>query len=226
MQCRIPQKSAVNSLLLESTQTYSNHFFFIISRNIREAWIKAKYVERRFVKHLSLLPSSNEQAAFSDHRSSRDVTVMKWSVRKLRRRPRSRDSRGEKKSAATKKLPSVCETKNTLTDTDIKSEGSEENSKHTKTKYCGTDTQSPKLEEGVSDKINETLSECSKESDCGSSNTECGLVNADVLMFGNNFEKQPLEGSLELNSDQDSTGGEDNECIGNYSTTFAFLSMS
>lgn len=225
MRYRVPQVSAVNSLLLESTQTYSNHFFFI-SRNIREAWIKAKYVERRFVKQLSILPSSNEQPAFADHRSSRDLAVTKWSVRKLRRRPRSRDSRGDKKSPSTKRLPSVYEAKNTLTDIDIKSEGSEENSKHTKTKYCGIDTQSPKLEKGVSDKINETLSECSKENDSGSSNTECKLVNADVLMFGNNFEKQPLEGSLELNSDQDSTGGEDNECIGNYSTDCAFLSIS
>jgi hypothetical protein len=174
---------------------------------------------------LSILPSSNEQPAFSDHRSSRDLAVRKWSVRKLRRRPRSRDSRGDKKSPSTKRLPSVSETKNALTDIGIKSEGSEENGKHTKTKYCGSDTQSPKLEKGVSDKINETLSECSKESDSGSSNTECKLVNADVLMFGNNFEKQPLEGSLELNSDQDSTGGEDNECIGNYSTNCAFLSI-
>lgn len=143
----------------------------------------------------------------------------------MRRRPRSRDSRGDKKSPSTKRLPSVYETKNTLTDIDIKSEGSEENSKHTKTKYCSSDTQSPKLEKDVSNKINETLSECSKENDSGSSNTECKLVNADVLMFGNNFEKQPLEGSLELNSDQDSTGGEDNECIGNYSTNYAFLSI-
>lgn len=143
----------------------------------------------------------------------------------MRRRPSSRDSRGEKKSPSTKRLPCICETKNALTDIDIKSEGSEEISKHTNTKYCGTDTQSPKLEKGVSDKINETLSEGSKENDSGSSNTACELVNADLLMFGNNFEKQPLEGSLELNSDQDSTGGEDNECIGNYSTNSAFLSI-
>jgi hypothetical protein len=79
----------------------------------------------------------------------------------------------------------------------------------------------------VSDKINETLSVCSKESGCGSSNTECELVNDEVLMFGNNFEKQPLEGSVELNSDQDSTGGEDDECIGNYinnNSVFLFVS--
>jgi hypothetical protein len=151
--------------------------------------------------------SSNEQSAFSDHRSSRDLTIKKWSVRKLRRRPKSKDNRGGKR------LPTLCENKNASTDICIKSEGSEEDSRHTKTKYCATD--SLKLEKGVSDKINETLSACSKESDCGSSNTERELVNTEVLMFGNNFEKQPLEGSVELNSDQDSTGGEDNECIGN-----------
>lgn len=144
----------------------------------------------------------------------------------MRRRPKSRDGRGGRKSPSTKRLSSVYETKDSLTDIDIKSEGSEENSEHTKTKYCGTDTQNPKLEKGVSDKINETLSECNKESDSGSSTTGCELVKADVLMFGNNFEKQPLEESLELNSDQDSTGGEDNECIGNYSTNSAFLSIS
>lgn len=215
-------------LLISAVRIHTDLFqslFCFISRNIREAWIKAKYVERLFVRNLSMLPSSNKQSAFSDHRSSRDVAVRKWSVRKLRRRPRSRDSRGEKKSPSTKRLPSVYETKNALTDNDIKSEGSEENSKHTKTKYCGSDSKSPRLEKGVSDKINETLSECSKGSESGSSNTECELVKADVLMFGNNFEKQPLEGSLELNSDQDSTGGEDNECIGNYSTDSAFLSI-
>ena len=77
----------------------------------------------------------------------------------------------------------------------------------------------------MSDKINEALSESGKESESGSSNTERELVNADVLMFGNNFENQPLEGSIELSSDQESTGGEDNEFIGNYSTNSAFLSI-
>jgi Arf-GAP/coiled-coil/ANK repeat/PH domain-containing protein len=187
---------------------------FFISRNIREAWIKAKYVERRFIKQLSVLPSSNEQSAFSDHRSSRHLSVRKWSVRKLRRRPRSRDSRGEKNSPSAKSLPLVHETKDTATNVDIKSDINEENRKHAEMKYCGSVTQSPKLEKDASDKINDALSECDK----GSSDTGCELVNADVLMFGNNFEKQPLEGSIELSSDQDSTGGEDDEFIGNYST--------
>jgi hypothetical protein len=143
----------------------------------------------------------------------------------LRRRTRSRDNRGENNSSSTKRLPSVCETKNTSTDIDIKSDVNEENSKHARTKHCGSGTPSPELEKGVSDKINKALSECSKEIEPGSSNTECELVNADVLMFGNNLEKQPLEGSIELSSDQDSTGGEDNEFIGNYSPNSTFLSI-
>ncbi|CAL7950389.1 unnamed protein product [Xylocopa violacea] len=53
--------------------------------NIREAWIRAKYVERKFVKPLSNMISSGQHA-------SRDkMHFRKWSVRKLRRRPRSCD---------------------------------------------------------------------------------------------------------------------------------------
>lgn len=38
-------------------------------------------------------------------------------------------------------------------------------------------------------------------------------VNAEVLLFGKNLEKQPLEGTIELDSDQDSTGGEEDEVL-------------
>jgi hypothetical protein len=134
----------------------------------------------------------------------------------LRRRPRSRDSRGEKKSQSTKRLPSVSETKNTSPNSDIKPQVNEENSKDTRTEYCGSDIQTSKSENEVSDKANDASSVGSKVSDSGSSNTEHELVNADVLLFGKNFEKQPLEGSIELSSDQDSTGGEEDEVIGNY----------
>ncbi|KAF4526589.1 hypothetical protein B566_EDAN006403 [Ephemera danica] len=48
---------------------------------VRETWIKAKYVQRLFVKQLDS-PRSRNSAA-----------VRKWSVRKLRRRPRSRDGK-------------------------------------------------------------------------------------------------------------------------------------
>jgi hypothetical protein len=71
--------------------------------------------------------------------------------------------------------------------------------------------------------MNDASSVGSKVSDSGSSNTEHEVVNADVLLFGKNFEKQPLEGSIELSSDQDSTGGEEDEVIGNYITKHIFL---
>ncbi|XP_033218579.1 arf-GAP with coiled-coil, ANK repeat and PH domain-containing protein 2 isoform X2 [Belonocnema kinseyi] len=52
--------------------------------NIREAWIKAKYVDRKFVKPLTSLITGQ-------HTSRESMHFRKWSVRKLRRRPRSRD---------------------------------------------------------------------------------------------------------------------------------------
>jgi Arf-GAP/coiled-coil/ANK repeat/PH domain-containing protein len=209
-----------NSVMLESTPTYFYPSF--ICRNIREAWIKAKYVERRFVQHLSILPALNEQSASPDHRSSRQLSVRKWSVRKLRRRPRSRDSRGEKKSHSAKRLPIVCETKNASANSVVKPKVSEENSKDTRTE-CGGVTQTAKSENAVTDEANDTLSVGSKASDSGTSSTQHELVNTDVLLFGETFEKQPLEGSIELSSDQDSTGGEEDEVIGNYVTKHVFL---
>lgn len=128
-----------------------------ISSSVRETWIKTKYVERQFVKQLSV-PSSQQNSP--DHRSSRSsqLSVRKWSVRKLRRRPRSRDSKGKlnvQRSEET--LPSVLE---------------------------------PSVE-------------------------PASLVNAEVLAFGKTLEKQTLDGSIQLDSDQDSTGGEEDEFIGN-----------
>lgn len=35
-----------------------------------------------------------------------------------------------------------------------------------------------------------------------------------ILLFGSELDKQPLDGSLDLSSDQDSTGGEDEDTIG------------
>ncbi|EZA47962.1 hypothetical protein DMN91_012484 [Ooceraea biroi] len=53
--------------------------------NIREAWIKLKYVDRKFVKPLA-------DAMLAGHHASREqMRFRKWSVRKLRRRPRSCD---------------------------------------------------------------------------------------------------------------------------------------
>jgi Arf-GAP/coiled-coil/ANK repeat/PH domain-containing protein len=141
----------------------------------------------------------------------------------LRRRPKSRDSRGERRSQSTKQLPSVSETKNSSS-TDKNSEDNEGSNKDNRTKYCDSAAQNPKSEKDVSNEAHKASSKGSRgsDSDC-SSNTEDELVNADVLMFGKNFEKQPLEGSIELSSDQDSTGGEEDEFIGNYSIKLTFL---
>ncbi|XP_012223196.1 arf-GAP with coiled-coil, ANK repeat and PH domain-containing protein 2 [Linepithema humile] len=52
--------------------------------NVREAWIKMKYVDRKFVKPLIDVPTGH-------HVSREQMRFRKWSVRKLRRRPRSCD---------------------------------------------------------------------------------------------------------------------------------------
>ncbi|XP_011703691.1 PREDICTED: arf-GAP with coiled-coil, ANK repeat and PH domain-containing protein 2 [Wasmannia auropunctata] len=53
--------------------------------NVREAWIKFKYVDRKFVKLLTdVIPAGY-------HASREQMRFRKWSVRKLRRRPRSCD---------------------------------------------------------------------------------------------------------------------------------------
>ncbi|PBC28296.1 arf-GAP with coiled-coil, ANK repeat and PH domain-containing protein 2 isoform X1 [Apis cerana] len=71
--------------------------------NIREAWIRTKYVERKFVKPLSNMISSGQHA-------SRDkMHFRKWSVRKLRRRPRSCDKIDSTNRNKTTMLSSVKE---------------------------------------------------------------------------------------------------------------------
>ncbi|CAK9812852.1 Arf-GAP with coiled-coil, ANK repeat and PH domain-containing protein 2 [Anthophora plagiata] len=71
--------------------------------NIREVWIRAKYVERKFVKPLSNMISSGQHA-------SRDkMHFRKWSVRKLRRRPRSCDKIDSSNRNKTTTLSSVKE---------------------------------------------------------------------------------------------------------------------
>lgn len=62
-----------------------NKYPFLLLSNIREVWIKSKYVDRKFVKPVT-------DAIPSGHHVSRDeMYFRKWSVRKLRRRPRSCD---------------------------------------------------------------------------------------------------------------------------------------
>ncbi len=53
-----------------------------VSRDVREAWIKAKYVDKSFVKQINV-----ELSYSNDNVNNRNKTSRKWSVRKVRRRP-------------------------------------------------------------------------------------------------------------------------------------------
>lgn len=133
--------------------------------SVREIWIKAKYVDRKFVKSL---PTFQQSSSPSQNRNSRAsfMEVRKWSVRKMRRRPRSCDNVKKRKK-----------TNRSLDD-------------------LRKNNQKP-MEEANNDK--ETTTQRQSEN---------------VLLFGNDLEKQPIDGALYLDSDQESTGGEDNDNVG------------
>ncbi|GLV32415.1 Centaurin beta 1A [Carabus blaptoides fortunei] len=139
--------------------------------NIRENWIKAKYVDRRFVRDLSTFAKISPT-----QRSSRstDMNVRKWSVRKLRRRPRSCDNNKKRKHA--KRARSVTHKSNSSSPDEPK--------------------------KNIPDVV---------ESSSADDHPECPKT--DLLLFGSDLDKQPLADSIDLSSDQDSTGGEDNEII-------------
>nr|CAD7400251.1 unnamed protein product [Timema cristinae] len=166
--------------------------------NIREAWIKAKYVERKFVKLLSVLSDPNHTSP--DQRLSRpsQLSVRKWSVRKLRRRPRSKDSRGERRKQRDKL--SVVE--------ESKPEPIKENSSSSCDANNIDKVSPPKTEE----ELNSTVSSCGSPVGCDGGKD--GVVDPEVLVFGKSLETQPIEGSIDLSSDQDSTGGEEEEFTG------------
>ncbi|XP_043258687.1 arf-GAP with coiled-coil, ANK repeat and PH domain-containing protein 2 [Colletes gigas] len=71
--------------------------------NIREAWIRAKYVDHKFVRPLSNIITSGQ------HTSRDKMHFRKWSVRKLRRRPRSCDKIDSNNRNKTTTLSSVTE---------------------------------------------------------------------------------------------------------------------
>ncbi|KAF5307083.1 hypothetical protein FQR65_LT07142 [Abscondita terminalis] len=123
--------------------------------SVREMWIKAKYVEKCFIKKLPEFSSSPQ-------RSSRLSLskVKKWSVRKLRRRPKSCDNKKASKS---------------LGEAAVANNDNSRNSNEEKNK----------------DPDNES----------------------NILLFGGDLEKQTLDSSFSLSSDQESTGGEDNEAL-------------
>ncbi|XP_017881331.1 arf-GAP with coiled-coil, ANK repeat and PH domain-containing protein 2 isoform X1 [Ceratina calcarata] len=83
--------------------------------NIRETWIRAKYVERRFVRPLSNVISSGQT-----HASREKMHFRKWSVRKLRRRPRSCDKIGDVNRNKTTTLSSLREGRSSISSDDSK----------------------------------------------------------------------------------------------------------
>lgn len=131
---------------------------------VREAWIRAKYVDKLFVKSL---PTFSESSP-SQNRNSRAsfMEVRKWSVRKLRRRPRSCDNVRRRK----------------------KGNRSLEDLRKSEVKP-------------VEEANNDASAEKSEKAE-------------NVLLFGNDIEKQPIDTALYLDSDQESTGGEDNDNVG------------
>lgn len=136
---------------------FTTKFQSIFFSTIRESWIKAKYVERKFVKKLPDITnnSTSSSSSTTSQRTSRTslMDVRKWSVRKVRRRPKSCDN--SKKTNKVKTLPKTVE--------------------------------EPSNEPVDREKDNE------------------------VLLFGSDLDKQPVEGAIEFSSDQESTGGEEDE---------------
>ncbi|CAG9821937.1 unnamed protein product [Phaedon cochleariae] len=146
---------------------------------IRETFIKSKYVDKKFVK---CLPQFNKSSP-SFNRNSRLslMEVRKWSVRKVRRRPRSGDKRE-------KKQPITAIAKATNIE-DI-----------------------PESLESSS-----SSSGAGRDEDTGSESSKRNSLKkrSSVLLFGNDLDKQPIEGAIDLSSDQESTGGEEeNEIVG------------
>ncbi|XP_075237326.1 centaurin beta 1A isoform X2 [Lycorma delicatula] len=148
--------------------------------NIREAWIKTKWVEKKFVKSLSLSPA----------RTSRSAAARKWSVRKLRRRPRSRDDLGGRKQMKSSLRP-VSE-RNSKDDSTISAEAENKNE--------------------IDDTKGEKTNDSKYRSESENIDKEDSDKKDDIILFGENLKQAPpLNDSLELSSDDDSTGGEDSD---------------
>ncbi|KYN12813.1 Arf-GAP with coiled-coil, ANK repeat and PH domain-containing protein 2 [Trachymyrmex cornetzi] len=169
--------------------------------NVREAWIKFKYVDRKFVKPLTdVIPAGGH------HASREQMRFRKWSVRKLRRRPRSCDKIDNSSASKTLTLLPVKETypstssdesKHTSIDMNINTflvvESDDSFNKHT------------------NDKVKDDNKNISGNRDLGSKKHYNEKVQSAVLMFGCDVPKPAIDNNLELSSDQDSTAGEDEE---------------
>lgn len=133
--------------------------------SVRETWIRAKYVEKRFVlpllnlNKIKLVNGGDEDAAEEDEEEDLKPNLIgkRWSVRKLRRRPNSR----------------------TRVNTEL-------------------------LGESTSITTVNTV-----DDDTASSNSE---NSGSILFIGKDLATEPLmTDEFDLSSDQESTGGEDND---------------
>lgn len=106
------------------------------------------------------------------------MNVRKWSVRKLRRRPRSCDNNKKRK--------------------------------HVKRAHSASNKSNSSLPGESKKKIPDVVESSSAHDNPDSMKAP----KTDLLLFGSDLDKQPLADSIDLSSDQDSTGGEDNEIIG------------
>ena len=97
------------------------------------------------------------------------MEIRKWSVRKIRRRPRSCDN----------------------------------SKKRNKTVF--------KSDENVSRK-SDRISETSESSDMSAETSTPKKKRSSILLFGD-LDKQPLDGTIDLSSDQESTGGEGEDTV-------------
>ncbi|KYM79511.1 Arf-GAP with coiled-coil, ANK repeat and PH domain-containing protein 3 [Atta colombica] len=163
--------------------------------NVREAWIKFKYVDRKFVKPLTdVIPAGH-------HASREQMRFRKWSVRKLRRRPRSCDKIDNSNGIASveplaKELGSMESELNTEIvniNTFLVVESDDSFNKHT------------------NDKVKDDNKNISGNKDLESKKHYNEKVQSAVLMFGCDIPKPSIDNNLELSSDQDSTAGEDEE---------------
>lgn len=144
----------------ESLQRATDH----CDDSVREAWIKAKYVEKRFVLPiLEYTVTTDKEATLAEDNasivSSKPLVARRWSVRRLRRRPKSKS----RASSATR----------------------------------GSDSSS---------------SLAVREEDVNS--VESSSSSSSILVVGKDLCDSLLKDELALSSDQESTGGEDDNGLG------------
>lgn len=157
--------------------------------NIREAWIKLKYVDLKFVKPLADVMLAGQ------HASRERMRFRKWSVRKLRRRPRSCDKIDERNKASA--LSSVKESHHSASSDDSKHTSIDSLNSVGKSKKTERSSVSSDDSANVDLKNNSTLygkilnrsqndlDDANKHAkNVGASDTACGAPEQDVALAG------------------------------------------